>query len=73
MNVFMFFISLIDLSSPLLLAVVVMVTGLSSLAVTSGARQQLTNLSQGDAASANENDSTGSVRNIFVIMTSGLF
>lgn len=50
-------IPLIDLSSPALRTVVVMVTGLSSPAVTSGERQQLTNLSQGDeaaAAAANE-------------------
>lgn len=60
----MILISLIDLSSPGLRAVVVMVTGLSSPAVTSAARQQLTNLSQGDeaaAAAANENSNIGSV------------
>lgn len=41
-----------------------MVTGLSSPAVTSAARQQLTNLSQEDeavAAAANENSNIGSV------------
>lgn len=61
---FMFLIPLIDLSSPVLRAVVVMVTGLSSAAVPSAAHQQLTNLSQEDeavAAAANENSNIGSV------------